>query len=104
MKNIFRIAGTIAGSLTQFIAQPHLIGGDFENLRATLIDTALEVGAALGLAAALLMLAAAGAGWLMPQASLTPDALALRLESLFATPGRNSPWSNSEIQSARVVR
>ena len=31
------------------------------------------------------VLADAGAGWLMPQASLTPDALALRLESLIAS-------------------
>ena len=58
------IARTVAGALAGFIDHPHEMATDFESLRLALSHTLLRVGLALGLAAIIMVAAAAGAGLL----------------------------------------
>ena len=71
-------ARSIAATLSGFIAHPHDIPTDFENLRLALSEAFTEVALALGLAALALVAAAAGAGILQyglvwSAESLRPD-------------------------------
>ncbi len=56
------ITRTIADNLVIFIERPHALPTDFDALRGVLMGRAKEIAWALGLAALLLMVAAAGAG------------------------------------------
>jgi flagellar biosynthetic protein FlhB len=87
------VARSIAATLSGFIAHPHDIPTDFENLRLALSEAFTEVALALGVVAVVLVAAAAGAGILQHGLVWSAESLKPELEKISLIKGFRRQFS-----------
>lgn len=91
------IARTIGGHLSVFIEQPHVLPTDFESMRGIMMGRAAEIGWALGIAALLLMVAAAAAGLMQHGLVWSTETLKPQLSRLSLVQGFQRQFSLKQL-------